>query len=324
MRLSHEFIQLPLLFDVAALQRDVQVLAQSDWQPHHEGFQGNFSVPLISVGGRLNNDFKGPMGCTQLLTKMPYIQQTIASFNEVIGRSRLMGLAPGAEVPLHSDINYHWYKRVRIHVPIITDPAVVFHCGDKALHMQAGEAWIFDSWKYHKVVNQSDVFRVHLVIDICGSSRFWQMVRHSNAYGQVAQHDVNDYQTVTPQQAEYPIQTEQVNTPLVMSPGEMDGLAEDLFLQLDGAQCPAEILADFTDTVRDFCADWRVLWTRFGLKEAGWDAYHKCRAEAFERVRKYDQQIKLANGTQAVRMFMFCMIEPALNPEVAASFEGIR
>ena len=47
------------------------------------------------------------------------------------------------------------------------------------MHMAPGDTWIFDAWKMHKVVNGADKTRVHLVIDTCGSSRFWDMVSRS-------------------------------------------------------------------------------------------------------------------------------------------------
>jgi len=78
---------------------------------------------------------------------------------------RLMRLNAGCEVSPHVDFNYHWYSRVRIHIPIVTNPQVIFYCGDQQIHMQAGECWIFDSWRRHKVINSSDQDRVHLVID---------------------------------------------------------------------------------------------------------------------------------------------------------------
>ena len=56
------------------------------------------------------------------LKACPYIRQAIASFGEVFGRSRLMKLGTGSEVSQHVDFNYHWYTRVRIHIPIITNP----------------------------------------------------------------------------------------------------------------------------------------------------------------------------------------------------------
>ena len=181
MKIANEFIQLPFEFDIKRLKLEIAQLDSAYWQPHHENFKGNFAVPLISVNGEANNDFKGPMQATDALKQMPYVQQVIASFGEVFGRSRLMSLDPGSEVPLHNDINYYWYNRVRIHVPIVTDENVLFYCGDIKVHLGAGESWIFDSWKNHRVVNGADFTRVHLVLDTAGSSKCWQMVNNSAA-----------------------------------------------------------------------------------------------------------------------------------------------
>ena len=317
MRLPKEFIQLPVSFDVEKMSAEVDAFPQQQWVPHHEGFAGNFSIPLVSVRGEDNNAFKGPMAVTRHLEQCPYIKQVIASFGEVIGRSRLMGLAPGCEVPLHSDINYHWYKRVRIHVPIITDPAVTFYCGDKTLHMEAGDAWIFDSWKYHKVVNNSDIFRVHLVIDIAGSHKFWQMVdRVTNTEGKT------DNAGVAPKRIDFNaaskpvILTEKINVPLVMSPGEMDGLVNDMFHFLESDESHKKEEQFFRTQVLGLAHDWRILWSQFGTREEGWKHYHQLRVSVFESVKHLDSILKLNNGTQATRMFLHCIIDPALNPEV--------
>ncbi len=322
MKLNHEFIQLPVSFDKNALRREVEAIPKERWRPHHEGFKGNYSVPLISVDGKDNNDFKGPMATTDILEASPYLKQVIASFGEVVGRSRLMALDPGAEVPVHSDINYHWYKRVRIHVPITTTPDVRFHCGDKEVHMPAGEAWIFDSWKYHTVKNDSDIFRVHLVIDICGSSRFWTLAGRGNVPWLENNIPESAFTHIPVQPDAKPvIHTETYNTPLVMTPGEMDGMAQELFSELTaGKGNDQQLVTDFRLHVEQFCQDWRVLWTQYGMSEAGWPHYHQMRDKAYAAVREYEDKLTLANGTQATRMYLFCMIDPALNVEVAQQF----
>jgi len=79
---------------------------------------------------------------TPALEKSPYIKQVLSSSASIFGSSRLMRLGGGSEVPAHADITYHWYNRVRIHVPTITDPGVAFYCNRKKVHMAQGEAWI--------------------------------------------------------------------------------------------------------------------------------------------------------------------------------------
>ena len=56
-----------------------------------------------------------------------------------------------------------------MHIPVVTWPEVRFHCGDESVHMAAGEAWLFDNWRRHSVVNPTDNDRVHLVADTFGN-----------------------------------------------------------------------------------------------------------------------------------------------------------
>ena len=155
MKLSSEFIQLPLSFDVERLLDEVQRFGEHDWDPHPLGYPGNSALPLVSAGGSKNNDYCGAMQATQALQDSPYIAQVLSAFNTVVGRSRLMRLDPGCTVPPHSDTNYVWRKRIRIHIPIVTDPAVVFSsCDNIDINMQAGEAWVFDNWRMHRCQQQ--------------------------------------------------------------------------------------------------------------------------------------------------------------------------
>ncbi|HWA29924.1 MAG TPA: aspartyl/asparaginyl beta-hydroxylase domain-containing protein, partial [Rhizomicrobium sp.] len=174
MRLPRPFFQLPVLFDVARLQAEVSALPAEAWAPHPDGVPGNSAARLISVGGGETDSHNGQMLPTRWLAAMPYMRQVLAGFGVVWSRSRLMRLAPGARVPEHADINYHWHTRVRLHIPIFTRPEVRFHCDGQSVHMAAGEAWIFDNWRRHHVENNASVERVHLVADTTGTAAFWQ------------------------------------------------------------------------------------------------------------------------------------------------------
>ncbi len=177
MELDRPFLKLPFIFDAAVLAGEVERVLPEQWLPHPSGLLGNTAVPLVAINGEPRDGFDGQMAATEVLRNSPYILQVVSSFGEVVARSRLMRLAPGAEVQEHVDFNYHWYSRVRIHVPVITEPSVRFFCGQEEVHMAAGEAWLFDSWRRHRVINGSPSDRIHLVIDIAGSARFWRMVR---------------------------------------------------------------------------------------------------------------------------------------------------
>ena len=77
------------------------------------------------------------------LERMPYVAaRSWARLAESWSRSRLMGLGAGAEVPRARRQRIITGARiVRIHVPIITDPKVLFTCGDETVHMARGECW---------------------------------------------------------------------------------------------------------------------------------------------------------------------------------------
>ena len=90
--------------------------------PHPQNFDGNIAVPLVSPGGGVNDDWSGPMGPTDALDRCAYIKEIMAELNSTWGRSRLMGLDPGAVVPEHVDVHYYWRTHLRIHIPVITNP----------------------------------------------------------------------------------------------------------------------------------------------------------------------------------------------------------
>src|SRR5262245_36802914 len=98
MKLETEFIRLPLRVDAARLASEVEALPESAWRPHPQGFAGNTAIPLVSVGGDPESDaLVGPMQPTPNLAACPYLRQVLASFEAVIGRTRLMRIDGNAE-----------------------------------------------------------------------------------------------------------------------------------------------------------------------------------------------------------------------------------
>jgi hypothetical protein len=263
-RLQHPFIRLPFTFDHQRLSEEASQFSQNQWMPHPTGLKGNSAIALISSGGGNNNSFEGEKKVTAQLDQSPYIQQVLGSFGEVLSRSRLMKLDARSEVTLHVDFNYHWFSRVRIHIPVITNPKIIFHCAEQQLHMQAGECWIFDSWRRHNVVNPSNQDRVHLVIDTCGSSRFWNMVEA------VADLPVSEIEA----QAQYlpfrpnkkpVLRTEKFASSPVMPPGECQALIEDLIKDFKANENNDQTLVSlYVKLLNNFARDWRELWLLHG------------------------------------------------------------
>jgi hypothetical protein len=266
MRLPRPFYRLALRFDAERMRAEIAQLPAAAWVEHPNEIAGNSSLRLISVDGGENDAVNGRMAMTPHLRRSPYIRQVLASFGVVWGRSRLMRLAPRAVVPQHADINYHWFTRVRLHLPVITHPAVRFYCGDEIVHMAAGEAWLFDNWRQHRVENDSDHERIHLVADTSGSSSFWQFVARSQVPG--ASDAVHRFDP----QRDPPLLTEQTVLAPVMPPAEVDLLITDLSSEFayDGDSGePAARLARYRGMLDNFCKDWRQLYLLHGESESG-------------------------------------------------------
>ncbi|HET6566068.1 MAG TPA: aspartyl/asparaginyl beta-hydroxylase domain-containing protein [Xanthomonadales bacterium] len=313
MKLPREFIRLPLQFDAQRLADEVAALPDKAWQAHPTQYKGNAAVPLISVNGEANDFFAGPMGETEWLKQSPYLRQVLASFQVVLGRSRLMGLKGGSQVPRHSDTNYHWFQRVRIHVPIITFPEVMFHCHDQAIHMGRGEAWIFDNWKAHHVINPTAELRVHLVADTLGSASFWGLVDQAlKGAGQTPLNLEFDASRLAE------LQLEKFNTPDVMHPAEVELLSEDLIADLlaSGERNPLEPVEQFVQAVRAFCQDWKSLWALHGDTEPAWSLYQQKRDELMQQLLAIRRPLvissndRIAQKVMLARVLVACVHKP--------------
>jgi hypothetical protein len=305
MKLPREFIRLPLLFDAERLAYEVAALPAQAWQAHPTNYAGNSAVPLISVKGEPNDFFAGPMGESAWLQQSPYMRQVLAQFQVVFGRSRLMGLRGGSQVPRHSDINYHWFQRVRIHVPIVTFPEVMFHCHDQEIHMGRGEAWIFNNWKLHHVINPTSELRVHLVADTLGSAAFWNMVDQSLAEPVL---DAKLLEYVVDSRPE--LLLERFNTPDVMHPAEVELLSEDLIADLlaSGERNPAELVERFNTAVRAFCQDWKALWALYGDEQQAWDHYQQKRDALMQQLLAIRKPLMIASNERVAQKVMFSRV----------------
>ncbi len=177
-------MQLPLRFDAAALQAEVRAIPESAWRPHPQGYPGNDALTLIATGGDPASDAaSGAMRSTEHLERSPYLMRVLDSIGATWGRTRLMRLSGHAEVMPHVDVNYYWRERVRVHVPIVTQPTVRFVCGGEQINMREGECWIFDTWRSHHVVNDHALPRIHLVADTVGGAAFWEHMRNARPGG---------------------------------------------------------------------------------------------------------------------------------------------
>ncbi len=259
-------VKLPRQYCADTLAREVAALPQSAWLPHPGRIPGNDAVPLITPSGQVTNGFAGPMAPTAALDQCPYIKEILADLGAVWGRSRLMGLAPGAVVPEHVDVGYYWRTHIRIHIPVVTNPQVAFSCDKETVHMAPGECWLFDSFCLHNVRNGGDQKRIHLVLDTVGGEKLWAMIAEAKRAGRDGQPAQRVAAGSVPAA---PLAYEQVNLPAIMSVWEVRCHVDFLL-----GQCPASPARDAVAArLEQFANAWGALWAQYGMQVSGLPAY---------------------------------------------------
>lgn len=293
MKLAVPFIQLPLLFDAGALAAEIEALGEGCWMPHPQGFPGNSMLPLVAVDGDpANESFAGAMRPTPVLQSCPYLSQVMAAMGVTVGRTRLMRLSGQAEVKRHADQGYYWADRVRVHVPVVTQPTVRFECGDASINMGAGECWIFDTWRQHRVLNDDSRSRIHLVVDTVGGDGFWsQVAAGRNHDGPAAAPGWQPRHVPFAPGAKAELRYETANVPVVMTPWEVIHRIRFLF----GEAVPHPALQQAHPIALAFCRRWQALWAAFGEREEGWPHYRRELNDFMDEMRRLTDQVVLVN-----------------------------
>lgn len=80
-------------------------------------------------------------------------------------RVLIVKLKANSNIEPHVDKGYSLMTAKRTHIPIITNPEVTFTVGGETKHLKEGEIWEIDNSKEHSVDNNSDLDRIHLIMD---------------------------------------------------------------------------------------------------------------------------------------------------------------
>jgi hypothetical protein len=207
------------------------------WQDHYSGYNKGHSwsaVALRGFGGdpefiikptemsrKWQQENLGKLGWevedTPLRATLPEAEPLIEAIPGEKERIRLMRLGPGGgELTRHADITDHAAgvaegRIMRIHVPIRTNPDVIFETWDLdgrrlQAHMAEGEAWYLDMRKPHTAVNGGESERIHLVIDVHASDDLLVLVDDQGQGLQAA--DVIEPRSLEPSQTAVPLDIE--------------------------------------------------------------------------------------------------------------------
>ena len=187
-------VRLPIHFEPAGLQSDLTGLVDSDWIEHFvkQNFEGDWSVlPLRARAGATHpvmQIYSDPGATdyvdTPLLDRCPYIRQALAALDFPLQAVRLMRLTPGSVIKEHRDNDLDAEAgSIRLHVPVTTNPGVVFEVNRKRVDMAPGSVWYLRLSDPHRVANTGTADRVHLVIDGAANDWILALLRQAAAGG---------------------------------------------------------------------------------------------------------------------------------------------
>jgi hypothetical protein len=296
-RLERAFYRLPLRFESARLQCELERLKNARWLGHPTGFAGNSFLPLISVTGGANDDFaiSGPMQPTAALRSSPYLRQVLSALGLPITRCRLMRLEPGAEVPWHDDRNFHWFRRMRFHVPIVTEPEVSFDCGDQTVHMAAGELWTFDNFRRHRVKHGGRLPRIHLVADTKASERSLQFLESSGSPARDVPYDPE--REVLPEIEPYEFE--------ILQPDELNTLLDQLEYD-SGRVAPTQLArTGVSSAVEHLRKEYSQAFARYGRDAAGEWQYRRLIHDFRQALARCAPELQAVSDALAVIGSMF-------------------
>jgi len=166
--------KLPFRFEPRALQADLARFSVNDWVPHfNKGyFEGQWTgVALRSVGGLSDQLYpdahaKGSFSDTPTMDRCPNVRTVLSAFNCPLRAVRFLKLEAGSLIKEHRDYDLGFEEgQLRFHVPICTNPDVVFFLDAHRIDMNEGECWYLDLSLPHWVENRGSTDRIHLVID---------------------------------------------------------------------------------------------------------------------------------------------------------------
>ncbi len=104
-------------------------------------------------------------GMTKNIDKQPVIDELMVNTGLTFLLIRYMKLSPGGIINKHAD-SFLTGSIARIHIPVCTHPDAHLFIDDERCNWSAGQLWFGDFSKVHWGYNNSNIERIHLVMDV--------------------------------------------------------------------------------------------------------------------------------------------------------------
>lgn len=104
---------------------------------------------------------------TELYHSDPRFKELTDQFQCEIGMFVFYAVHPGHKLHPHRDLSGTYeFGKLRFHIPLITDPGCQFQISKKPVYMKPNELWALNTSYLHALENNSDVTRVHIVLEV--------------------------------------------------------------------------------------------------------------------------------------------------------------
>jgi hypothetical protein len=146
-------------WDVSHAVHELEAFLDDDWTPRTAGV-GWSDIRLVQDNGHgAEIDPK--------LKRCPTLEAIADEFGGLLLDMSLARLEPGGRVSTHRDLSGGVAMGVaRLHVALVTDPAVEFIVSGRTVHLGPGQVWLLDTTYPHSVENRSSRARIHLILDV--------------------------------------------------------------------------------------------------------------------------------------------------------------
>lgn len=170
----NNYFKFPFRFDAELLKADLAKVKPDEWIRHFntQYYEGTWSVAsLRSIGGHTKQIFpkhnaEEPYADTEILARCEYVQEVLTKIECEKEAVRFMLLGAGAKIREHRDYFIGIEDgTIRLHIPVITNEKVEFYLDNELVNMREGELWYLDFYQKHRVENNGEKDRIHLVID---------------------------------------------------------------------------------------------------------------------------------------------------------------
>jgi hypothetical protein len=156
--------------DVSKIEEEVNSLTHDQWiewdlrQNRYKVHSATESYPLMfSEYGEEPKSYN--VGSPLWNATQHLISKLETFYNRKVGAAVYVKLKPNTNIIPHTDGG--WFVDThRVHIPIVTDPGILFSLTDKKFHLEKGSIYELNNLVEHGVENPTGVGRVHLMVDI--------------------------------------------------------------------------------------------------------------------------------------------------------------